>query len=132
MDNLKRNENGFLDLEIKEVYEYQGENGAGCIASNKITKDGFNVGYMYREEYSEVFPDSGWRFFAGDEDEEYSNDAENFNIFDLNTICNYDEVIMKYLEAPLNTYLIRISENEFIVDDGQSEIFISKIKQKEE
>lgn len=85
---------------------------------------------MYRDEHSEAYPDSGWRFFAGDECSKYSNEPENFNIFSLNTICNYDEATIKYLDAPIGTYLIRINEDEFIVDDEQSKIFMSKMKKE--
>ena len=50
--------------EIIKLTELKG----GCIASNKITIDGLQIGYMYRENPSNEF-DSGWRFFAGSEDE---------------------------------------------------------------
>ncbi len=81
----------------------------GCFASNKITVDGERVGYAYREEPSESFPeDSGWRFLAGSEDDEYTDNPENIGIFDLNTICNYDERIIQYLEKPVGTVLIDI------------------------
>lgn len=30
----------------------------GCIATDRITVDGMKVGYMYREEPSEKYPDS--------------------------------------------------------------------------
>ncbi len=43
------------------------EGPAGCIASDRITVDGCRVGWCYRETPSENYPDSGWRFFAGDE-----------------------------------------------------------------
>lgn len=33
-----------------------------CCATDKITVDGMNVGYMYREEPEDKM-DSGWRFF---------------------------------------------------------------------
>lgn len=60
MENYKRNEKGVLDIKIEELYVYEGLVGEGCIASNKITKDGNHVGYMYRDELSEAYPDSGW------------------------------------------------------------------------
>lgn len=53
------------------------------------------------------FPDSGWRFFAGDEDEQYTNDPNNFHIFDLNTICNYDDSIIDFLNSPFGSAFIR-------------------------
>ena len=40
---------------------------------------------MYREKPEEGRPDSGWRFLAGNEDEEYMNDSNNHHIFAVNT-----------------------------------------------
>lgn len=92
--------------QIRKLYVANGE--AGCIASNRITVDGMKVGYLYREDpSSSSFPDSGWRFFSGDEDEEYTNDPNNFNIFDLNTICNYDTNIISLLESPIGCAFFR-------------------------
>lgn len=90
---------------------------SGCLASNRITVDGLKVGYMYREESSENFPDSGWRFFAGDESQEYTDEFSNFNIFDLNTICNYDETIISYLNSPVGVAYIRQGD-KFVLDLG--------------
>jgi hypothetical protein len=69
-----------------------------CLASDRITVDGMRVGYMYRE-YADDDADSGWRFFAGDESEEYSADPEHFAIYDVNTIANYDPTIIVWLET---------------------------------
>lgn len=44
--------------------------------------------------------DSGWRFFAGDESQEYSADANHFAVYDVNTIANYDPTIVALLENP--------------------------------
>ena len=57
---------------------------------------------MYRENPSNE-TDSGWRFFAGNEDETYTNNPDNFSIFDLNTICNYDKTIIPYLNSAIGT-----------------------------
>jgi len=70
-----------------------------CIASDRITVDGMPVGYMYREA-SDGDVDSGWRFFAGDETQAYSDDASHFEIYDVNTIANYDATIIPLLSAP--------------------------------
>ena len=84
--------------EIKQLTELKG----GCIASDRITVDGLKVGYMYRETPTNE-TDSGWRFFSGDETDEYTNDPDNFNVFELNTICNYDESIIPYLNSEIGT-----------------------------
>ncbi len=83
---------------IKELTNIKG----GCIASDKITVDGEKIGYMYREEPSNE-TDSGWRFFAGSESEEYTNNPDNFSIFELNTICNYDNSIIPYLNYSIGS-----------------------------
>lgn len=98
------------ESQIKKITEIKG----GCMASNRITVDGEKVGYMYREEPSENFADTGWRFFAGDEPEEYCNNSNNFNIFEVNTICNYDDAIVSKLNAPIGTAFVRTSSGELI------------------
>ncbi len=68
----------------------------GCLATDRITVDGQKVGYMYRDEPHNPL-DSGWCFFAGDEDEAYTNNPENVAVYDVNTIANYDPDIMPFL-----------------------------------
>ena len=72
----------------------------GCIATDRITVDGLPVGYMYREKPEEGDPferyDSGWRFTAGDESDEYMQTAQNSGIYKLNTICQYDPGIIPF------------------------------------
>ena len=96
---------------------YMSNGTAGCFATNRITKDGKKVGYMYREEpdADSELPDSGWRFFAGDETDEYANDPDNVNIYSLNTICAFDPDIKPYLDAPYGSAFIR-EGNKFIKD----------------
>ena len=101
--------------EIKHLTDIKG----GCIASNKITVDGEKVGYAYREEPDKSFPnDSGWRFLAGTEDDAYLENPINFNVFELNTICNYDEAVLPILESEIGTSFIR-SENILIKDNKE-------------
>lgn len=82
-------------------------NMGGCFASDRITVDGAPVGYMYREEPDQEV-DSGWRFFAGDESQEYSDTPDNFAIYEVNTICNYDPTIIPFLHAPFGSAFGRI------------------------
>ena len=82
------------------------ERNMGCIASDMITVQGYKVGYMYREE-CEASYDSGWRFFAGIEDQLYADNPDNFSFYNLNTIANYDIDIIAFLELPVGTTLER-------------------------
>jgi hypothetical protein len=83
----------------------------GCFATDKITVDGMKVGYMYREETNEEL-DSGWRFFSGTESEEYIEDNNNTMIYDVNTIANYDNTIIPYLNLPFGSELERIDNSD--------------------
>ena len=73
-----------------------------CCASDRILVDGCKVGYCERFKPSRCDEgwNSGWLFLAGDEDEEYLDDEDNFHFCDLNTICNYDPEIMPFLTRP--------------------------------
>ena len=74
------------------------EGADGCIATNRITVEGCKVGYCYREKPDGDW-DSGWRFTAGDESEEYMDDPNNAGIYKLNTICNDDPDIIPLLRT---------------------------------
>ena len=71
----------------------------GCIVSKQI-EEGRAIGYMYRDEdTSDKWPDTGWRFFAGDETDEYVNNPGHASIWSLNTVCNLYPDILGYVEA---------------------------------
>src|SRR2546421_12915556 len=71
----------------------------GCYATDMITVEGHRVGYMYREK-PDFAEDSGWRFFSGKEPPEYLEDPNHTQIYDVNTIANYDAAIIPFLSAP--------------------------------
>lgn len=83
------------------------EGPTGCLATDPVTIEGRPVGYMYREEPLTDRPDSGWRFFAGDETEEYVNNSEYSSVYTLNTICNYSPDIVPLLDSPVGTAYFR-------------------------
>jgi hypothetical protein len=87
----------------------------GCIASDEIPVRGRRVGYMYREQPHNGL-DSGWRFLAGDESDEYMDDPDKHGVYDVNTIANYDAEIIPYLEAPIGAAFARDPETgEFVL-----------------
>lgn len=105
--------------DIREVLtEWKGMDG--CIASDRIMVDGCKVGFMYRKEPAKDSPDSGWRFFAGDESESYAKNPNHLGIYRLNTVCNYDEDIMPYLFAPVGTAFSRGEDGTFHLEKGKS------------
>ena len=93
--------------QIKPVAEGYG----GCIATDKITVEGYPVRFMYREAPDNEF-DSGWRFMSGFEDDAYMDDPDNLAIYDVNTIANYDPSIVPLLEAPEGSAFEKTPESE--------------------
>lgn len=116
----------FIRIETKPLLDWNEPNGEGCIVSDRITKDGWKVGYLYRDEPLADHPDSGWHFFCGDEDEDYSSNPDNFHVFALNTLCNYDPDVLPYLHGPIGTHWIRVEGGAFIPDDGETAICLEK------
>ncbi len=70
----------------------------GCVITKRAIEEE-RIGYMYREEPMKDVPDSGWRFFVGDESDEYVNDPNNSTVCGLDTVCNISPDIMAFLYA---------------------------------
>ncbi len=86
-----------------------------CFASDRIVVDGCKVGECYRlqPDLGNEGWDSGWNFFAGDEDEEYLDDSRHCDFYDLNLLCNYDPDILPLLKKPYGTWLGRDEDGAF-------------------
>jgi len=78
------------------------QNRGGCYATDMILVEGHKIGFMYREE-PDFDADSGWRFLAGVESQEYLDDPANLAIYNVNTIANYDPEIIPLLRAPIGS-----------------------------
>ena len=104
--------------EIKPVAPGRGH----CIATDLITVHGERVGYMYRERPDPANEtDSGWHFFSGMEDDDYANNPDNLQFYDVNTIANYDPEIIPFLDAPIPSAFARDSETgEFVEVEAPS------------
>jgi hypothetical protein len=90
-----------------------------CFATDMITVDGHRVGYMYREDPDNDV-DSGWRFMAGSESEQYMDSSDNLAIYDVNTVANYDPDVIPFLNAPIGSAFKRDPESgDFIEVDFQ-------------
>ncbi len=85
-----------------------------CIATDRITVEGYPVRFMYREAPDNDV-DSGWRFLSGFEDDAYMDDARNHSAYDVNTIANYDPGIIPFLEAPEGSAFEKTPESERFV-----------------
>lgn len=96
--------------EIKPIATGHG----GCIATDKITVEGYPVRFMYREK-SDNDIDSGWRFMSGFENGEYMSNPSNHAAYDVNTIANYDPSIIPFLGSPIGSVYEKTPESEKFV-----------------
>jgi hypothetical protein len=95
-----------------------------CIASDEITVMGKRVGYAYRER-PDHDTDSGWRFFSGEEPDGYADDPDNFSVYDVNTIANYDPQIIAILAARVGAAFARDGDHLVKVEEGEPPQFVS-------
>ncbi len=101
--------------------------GKLAYVSKKITEEGWKVGYMFRED-PEDDEDSGWRFFAGDEDDDYTRDANNVTFTPVGAILELDPALMSFIVSEPGMEFVRVSADEFEKYDDQDP-YMEKWKQ---
>jgi hypothetical protein len=79
-----------------------GSSATLCTASDRIMADGRPIGLMYRLQPAAP-DDSGWRFFAGDEDAAYLGDPGHFHQHTLSALSTRDPQIIPLLTSPVGT-----------------------------
>lgn len=84
-----------------------------CIATKAVSEDGAAVGFMYRE--APLFEeDSGWRFFSGDESDEYTDNAANFTVYSVSDITRHTPDISPLLAQPAGTAWERDEDEQWV------------------
>lgn len=73
--------------------------GKTCRISDAILVQGKPLRRFYRI-MPEHFTDSGWRFIATTESDEYLARSELFGVYDLNIAANYCPEVIGFFEAP--------------------------------
>lgn len=68
-----------------------------AVVSRLVATDRRKVRWMYREEPTEP-ADTGWRFFSGDEAEDFGEDQENFEFHGLDTVIEIDPSVAPHLD----------------------------------
>ncbi|HWT20886.1 MAG TPA: DUF2185 domain-containing protein [Variovorax sp.] len=89
------------------------ESSGWCLATDRIMVHGLPIGHMYRET-PVAGGDSGWRFFAGDEDDAYMAGDGNHGVYDLNTVVNYDPAVIPYLAAAPGSRFDKAADGAYV------------------
>lgn len=119
MERMEQNLTGMLMKKRKDSFNLM------AYVSKKIIEDRWKVGYMCRDEALNE-TDSGWSFMAGNEDDEYVADYKNIALLSIYEVYKLDPDIWNYIDNPIGTKLIRISSNEFEIDNNDKEIYTEK------
>ena len=88
-----------------------GEFAKRAIVSARVARDGEPVRFLYREAPDRT-DDSGWRVFAGDESEEYSNAVGNAVVLPLRDLIDRDPALKEILRTPAQCAFERQDANE--------------------
>lgn len=80
-----------------------------CFVTQRILRDGAKVGYLYRED-PERENDSGWRFTADDETDEYMDDPENVAYVSVGRVLSVDDSFIDLLDLPVGASFVRDPE----------------------
>ncbi|TDY34193.1 DUF2185 domain-containing protein [Janthinobacterium sp. 75] len=70
-----------------------------CFVTKRVLEDGAPVGYLYRED-PDNDDDSGWRFTANDESDDYINDSANVALVSLGAVLSVDDRFIRLLDSP--------------------------------
>ncbi|GAA4266625.1 DUF2185 domain-containing protein [Frondihabitans peucedani] len=84
-----------------------GVSHAACLATNRIMVDGAPIRFALRNPDRVSPHDSGWSFFAGDENDVYMDAVSNHGVYAINTVANYDPVIIRILDEAPGTAWVR-------------------------
>ncbi len=121
INEFKENEINYKSIKNKKIIL-----NLSAYVSKKITEEGWKVGYMERNEpHNEI--DSGWAFFAGNENEQYMSDYRNIELISVGSVWQqFDPDIFKYIDMPIGTKLIRVSSEAFEIDKNDKKIYMVK------
>jgi hypothetical protein len=105
-DRLEKRDKQYLEL-------WDGE--PMCLVTNHVAEGG-KVTYMLREEPFPKIPDSGWRFYGENEDEDYWDDPENYTFADIHDVAERQPEMIPLLRSPEESSFALSEDGEFIPD----------------
>ena len=91
----------------------------GCFVTDRISMEGAPIQYAERQPANPKYPDSGWKFMAGDETTSYLADRNNIAVFTLNYMANYDESLLSILDAPVGSVYVRNEQGDFVLREKE-------------
>lgn len=73
-----------------------------AFVTKRLVEEKSKIGFAYREN-PDNDTDSGWRFFVGDENQEYVENPDNLLLYTIEDIIKLDDNIKSILNSEINT-----------------------------
>lgn len=91
-----------------------------AFVTHRILHDGLPIWFLYRETPDEE-QDSGWRFTAGDESDDYMADSDNSSYVSLGAVLARDDSVIHLLDEPAGSAFRRDEASGLFVPDQHGE-----------
>jgi hypothetical protein len=92
----------------------------GCFVTRRVYDDEHPVAALYREspdDLEEEMPNfSGWNIMAGDEDDDYLDNPDNWVYVPLGSVLDIDDRIIDVLDAPYDSEFVYDPESDSFVE----------------
>ena len=104
--------------QASEEYLAEWDGTEACIVTRHISEGG-DIGYMSRTDTGDDKTYNGWIFYGYDEDEEYWDDPDNFELYSTHRLIERFPEIAPLLRSPAGTSYFAGDGGEFVRDEGQ-------------
>lgn len=88
-----------ISTEHRDPHDLTAKYVKRAFVTNRILRDGQAIRFLYREAPDDD-QDSGWRFTAGDETDEYMEESDNISYVSLGAVLSSDDSVLHLLDEP--------------------------------
>lgn len=82
-----------------------------AFVTKRLVEEKSKIGFAYREQ-PDNDTDSGWRFFVGNESQDYVDNPDNLLLYSIEDIIKLDDSIKSILDSEINTAFEKV-DTEF-------------------
>lgn len=107
-----------INTEHRDPHDFTAKFIKRAFVTNRILLDGQAICFLYRESPDED-QDSGWRFTAGDETDEYMEDTGNIGYVSLGAVLSRDDSVLHLLDEPAGSAFKRDEASGLFVPDSR-------------
>jgi len=120
-DEIEFSTDHIIDTQLDDPISSTSEQyDVDCFVTARVFEDEQPVGALYREnpaEAGEVLDNfSGWNIMAGDEDDEYLDNPDNWRYVSLGSVLNIDDRFIDVLDAPFDSEFVYDPEQDSFVE----------------